>query len=93
MKFELIFLDYILIIIGLLQIVGIAYLALGKRKRFGFISFLLVAFFNGVAIYSLMKIMAGNHPSYMPYFLILISTISITFQSLRSNENSSGVES
>ena len=93
MKFDLILLDYILVIIGLSQIVGIAYLALGKRQRIGFISFLLVAVFNGVAIYRLSEMMAGNHSSYIPYLLILISTLFIIFQSVRTNRNSSGVES
>ena len=87
MKFELIFLDYILILIGLFEIVGIACFAMGKRNRTLFISLLLVAAFNGAAIYYLLEMITGNHQSYLPYFLFIVSTLFLTFQWFRTKKN------
>ena len=86
MDFETVVWGYLPILIGAGGIIGSVYLTLRKRDGFGFITSFLVGTFNGVALAILLNVLNGSQPSYIPHFMILISTVFVICQILKTGK-------
>jgi uncharacterized membrane protein HdeD (DUF308 family) len=86
MDFETVIWGYFPILVGIAEIIGSTYMTHKKRKGFGFITSFLVWVFNGIAIFILFEMLNNSYPSYIPYFLILISTVFLVYQILKKKK-------
>ena len=87
MDFELLFYGLLPITIGIFEIIYSSYLTSKNKNIFGFIATILITIFNIMAVYMLMKILDEAWPSFLPHFLILISSVIFIIQIIINKRN------